>query len=1116
MKLHVSQSACVANGRSGYAKMLRIMKLLAFMMLAACLSVQAKSYSQKISVSLENASFQQLVETIRSQSGYQFLYTSKILTYAKPVNIDIKEATVEQALNICFRNQPFTYTIIEKTIIVKLKTPAKTTGAETEVVPDPPIEIKGKVTNEKQEPLAGVSVKLRGTNIGTYTANDGSYTIQVPDAKSVLEFSYVGYSAQSVTVGEKKQISISLAPENKNMTDVVVIGYGTQRKSDVTSAVVSVKSDNFVAGTVRDAGQLLQGKVAGLSIALPSGDPTTNSQIMLRGTATLKSSEQPLVLIDGIPGDINSIAPEDIESVDVLKDGSAAAIYGTRGTNGVILIKTKRPDAISSTPVISYNVNVSTQNIARKPDMFNAADYRRLIAQGVAFQDLGGTTDWIDEISRKTPISHVHTLSVKGGSSQTNYVATLNYRKLEGIFLRSDNRTINSRVDINHNMFKNKLRLNFNIINSDNKYETVTLGGLNTNRTVNTPGIDASYNGFIYRQALIRNPTAPVKNADGTWAEQIAIDSYVNPLALLKESAGNTSGQTSRIAGSIMWLPVSNLRLKALVSRNRINRVLSYEETKAHISNIRDGKNGFAHKATAQNIDQLLELTAEYNKASGQHNFSALAGYSYQDFDVENSSLQNFDFPAGNFSYAGNIGLGNAIKNGQAVISSSKYVSNLLGFFGRATYSFRDKYLLMANLRYEASSKLVGTLKPWGLFPAISAGWKINKESFMQPLSFINELKLRAGYGVTGTAPDAYFLGVSRLGYDGGYALIDGQWVPTLGPVSNPNPYLKWEEKHETNIGLDFSLFNRRLSGSIDYYIRRTKGLLYDYPVPSPPNLYSTTTANVGTMENKGLEVLVNYAVVEKKNFSWNTNINFSTNSNKLVSLTNDLYKLTNDFFNTGYTGSPVQTYTHRVQVGQAIGNFYGYKVVDVTEDGNWVYLDKDGKQTTVRGGEENKQVLGNGLPKYYLAWNNTVRFKNLDLSVNMRGAFKYQVLNFVRMYYENPGTTQYNQLRSAQDKVFGKAVLNKNVPLDYNSYYVENGDFWKIDNITVGYNFKSPAPGVIKNLRLYASIINAAVITGYKGNDPEVNRLGLTAGNDDRDKYPATRVYTAGLNVIF
>jgi hypothetical protein len=420
----------------------------------------------------------------------------------------------------------------------------------------------------------------------------------------------------------------------------------------------------------------------------------------------------------------------------------------------------------------------------------------------------------------------------------------------------------------------------------------------------------------------------------------------------------------------------------------------------------------------------------------------------------------------------------------------------------------------MGNLRYEATSKLVGTNDPWGLFPAVSVGWKLDKENFMQNVNFINELKLRVGYGVTGTAPDALFLGVSRLGYDGGYAYIGGQWVPTLAPVSNPNPYLRWEEKHETNIGADFAMFKRKLSGSIDVYRRITKGLLYDYPVPTPPNLYGITKANVGEMENKGVEVLLNYLAVQNKEVTWNTSVNFSTNTNKLVSLTNDLYKLTNDYINVGYTGSPVQTYTHRIQVGQPIGNFYGYEVTGVTDDGKWIYSDKDGKATTEKGGEENKKVLGNGLPKSYLSWNNSVRYKNFDLGVSMRGAFGFQILNFTRMYYENPGTTQYNQLKSAQEPVFGKVVLNKNVLPEYNSYYVEDGDFWKIDNITVGYNIK--ANKAFKAMRIYVALINGFTFTGYKGNDPEVNRLGVTPGDDDRDKYPATRTFTAGLNVTF
>jgi TonB-linked SusC/RagA family outer membrane protein len=1095
-------------------KTLQIMKLPAILLLVFCLAASSAVNAQNVTLSAKNEPLENIFKEIKKQTGYDFWYENKLMQKAERVDISVTNLPLNQVLDMCFKNQPFTWSIVGKIIVVKPKEAVASTAAMPVAPASRPTEIKGNIRNEKGDPVSNASVTVKGTSIGTAASANGDFAITVPDTRNlVLVVSSVGYMESEVKVGSSAEVNVVLKEKISPVEEIVVIGYGSQRKTDVTSAVASVKSENFVTGAVRDAGQLIQGKVAGLTIGLPSGDPTTNSQIQLRGTATLFTSTQPLVLIDGVPGDMNSIAPEDIESIDVLKDGSAAAIYGTRGTNGVILIKTKRADGRSLQPTINYSGYVSTQKISKKPEMLDAADYRKLISQGVAFQDLGANTDWVDAISRSTPISHVHTLSLKGGNGQTNYIGSINYRSLQGIFLKSDNRTINARIDVNHNMFNNKLRFNFNLINSDNKYETVTLGGLNTNRTVNTDGIDASYNGFIYRQSLIRNPTAPIRNPDGTWAEQIAIDSYVNPVALLEESNGQTSSQTSRISGSVTWLPISGLNLKALVSRNRRNQVFGYSETKENISTIRDGKNGYGHKSDFQSIDKLLELTAEYSKTINDHNFSVLGGYSYQDFSNESSDIQNWDFPAGNYSYVDNIGSGNALKTGAATMGSYKSVANLVGFFGRVTYSYKSKYLLMGNLRYEASSRLVGTNDPWGLFPAISAGWKIDKENFMQNVKFINELKLRVGYGVTGTAPDALFLGVSRLGYDGGYAYIGGQWVPTLAPVSNPNPYLRWEEKHETNAGLDFSLFNRKISGSIDYYKRTTKGLLYDYPVPTPPNLYGITKANVGVMDNKGIEVLLNYAAVQTKDLTWNSGLNFSTNTNKLVSLTNDLYKLTNNYINVGYTGSPVQTYTHRIEVGKPIGNFYGYEVVGVTDDGKWIYSDKDGKETTTKGGEENKKILGNGLPKYYLGWNNSLRYKHLDFGVTMRGAFGFEILNFTRMYYENPGTTQYNQLKSAQDKVFGKAVLDKNVLPEYNSYYIEKGDFWKIDNITLGYNINT---GVTKSLRVYVALINAFTFTGYKGNDPEVNRLGVTPGDDDRDKYPATRIYTAGVNVTF
>ncbi|WP_349316667.1 SusC/RagA family TonB-linked outer membrane protein [Chitinophaga sp. MM2321] len=1078
------------------------MKLTTLIFLIGCLHLSARTFSQTVSLSGRNMSLPAVFAEVKKQTGFLVVSSYQLLGKEKPVTVNAVNQPVEDFIKEILKDRQLSYTILDKTISIRKK-PAF--FAEPDRVADltklPPLHIRGQVTNENGQPLIGVTVALKGTQVATNTNTDGEFEIKTAQSGSQLVFSSIGFETQSVDITGRNNLVIVMKTRVSDLGGVVVIGYGTQRKVDVTSAVASIQSKDFVQGVAKDAGQLLQGKVAGLTIVSPSGDPTKNSQILLRGTATLNTSTQPLILVDGIPGDLNTVAPQDIESIDVLKDGSAAAIYGTRGTNGVILITTKNTKG-NVDPSIEYSGILSTQRIARKPQMLTAADYRKLLQEGVAGEDEGADTDWLKAISQN-PLIHTHNFTIRGGTAKTNYVASGTYRSLEGIFQKTDNRTLNSRVDINHNMFGGKVLMNAGLLTRNNSYTST--------------GNGVSFAGHIYRQALNRNPTAPLQNDDGTWNEKPAVYQYENPLSRLYESDGKHTNILTRANGSIAWYALPSLRLKVLGAVETFNQNEGYSETKKHISTIRGGKNGYAIIRSDKGSNKLLEMTAEYTQRVQQHRFTALGGYSYQENSDEGSWMENWDFPTDKFSY-NNIGLGDAIKLGRAQMGSNKYESNLIGFFARATYSFDDKYLLMASLRREASSKFLGAKQPWGNFPSVSVGWRINEEGFMQDISFIDNLKLRVGYGVTGTAPDALFLGIARLGY-GSYTLVDGRWVRSLSPSSNPNEFLRWEEKRETNAGLDFSLYKGRISGSIDYYKRLTKGLLFDYPVPSPPNLFSTTTANAGTMENKGIEMLVNLVPVQKKDFTWTTSVNFSTNKNKLVSLENELYKLTNDFFDAGReSGEPFNAQTHRVQVGNRIGNFYGFKVIDVTDDGKWIYETTDGKAVPYDEFEykdEDKRILGNGLPKYYTGWNNTFRYKNIDLGITMRGAFGFQILNFQRMYFENPGTTQYNRLKSSNDPVFGKAVLNKTVSREYNSYYVEDGDYWKIDNITLGYNFTIRAIKA-QNARVYISTLNSVILTGYKGIDPEVNSLGLSPGNDERDKYPSVRTFTIGLNIKF
>lgn len=961
-------------------------------------------------------------------------------------------------------------------------------------------KVTGKVKDSSGEPVIGASVVVKGNNtMGTITDFDGNFMLDVP-TKSVLVISYIGYVTQEVPTAGKKSLEIILKEDTKTLDEVVVIGYGTQRKGDVTSSVASVKADNFVKGAVKDVGQLIQGKVAGLAITNPNGDPTGSTQIRLRGTNTIGGANTaPLVLIDGIPGELGTVAPEDVESVDVLKDGSAAAIYGTRGTNGVILITTKQAKGVDINQV-EYNGYVSTSLIAKKLDMLNADEFRTLYPD----QDHGADTDWIDEISR-TPISHVHNLSLMGGNSKTNYIANLNYASRQGIMKKSDFESFQGRIEVTHRMFDDKLKLKFGLFGKKNQMESTTSGG--------------SFRGWVYGQATRRNPTDPVRNEDGTWNENVSKFEYENPLALLYEAEGNVKKTQLRYNGNIVYNPIKDLTLSAVFSYIRDNMNRGYGETLSHISALRDGLAGWSSVGAYTKMEKLMELTAQYNKEIGAHKFSVLGGYSYNETDFEELWIDNYGFQDDYFGGWHNIGIGSALKDGKANIGSKKTPTNLIGFFGRATYSFKNRYLLMGALRYEGASQLWGTDNAWGLFPSVSVGWRITEEAFMKNQKIFDDLKLRVGYGVTGSQPKDPFLGVAMLKY-GSYAFVNGNWIQTIVPASNPNPDLKWEEKKETNIGLDFVSWGGRLSGSIDYYNRDVDGLIYEYGVPTPPNLYNKTMANGGTMRNRGVEVLVTVVPVQNKDFEWSTTGTFSLNSNKLISLSGSIFKSDYDYFNTGtveYSGQVADS--HRVQVGESIGNFYGFKVVDVDSEGRWIYEDRNGELVNYKDfthAPEDKHVIGNGLPKWYAGWNNTLRYKNFDLNVTMRGAFGFQIINGGRMNYENVKNSRFeNRLKSVNDLVFGKHTLSPEVEPEFNSYYVEDGDYWKIDNITLGYSFGQVGK-YIKSLRVYGSVLNALTITGYKGIDPEVSTDGLTPGYDTRDRYPSVRSFTFGVNVKF
>jgi len=684
------------------------------------------------------------------------------------------------------------------------------------------------------------------------------------------------------------------------------------------------------------------------------------------------------------------------------------------------------------------------------------------------------------------------------------------------------------RITINHSMFDDKLKLNLNYNSNNQRYTTTVDGGAYDPAT----GTGESFSRNIYSAALVSNPTLPVYKREvpdnilalqapynGPWAQPSALIGIANPLSSIEEQNGINSSQRNRIYGNITFTPVKSLRFNALLSTERYNQIRGYKESfNSFNTTVAKNRNGFASRGTIQSVANLLEITGQYSKEWNDHSLTALMGYGYQDNIREDYYMQNWNFPTDQFGWD-NMGLGRAnsdITGSPIPEGSSKTSGNLISFFGRVNYNYKDRYLLQASLRREEDSRFLGSNQVWGNFPAVSAAWRINKESFFDNIEIFNDLKLRAGYGITGIAPNAPYLAMYRLGYTGNSNTFfyNGQWVNLLVPQSNPNPAFTWEKKKELNVGLDFAMLNNRISGSIDYYSRRTVDLLYNYPVPVPPNVYPTTLANVGTIRNTGLEALINGMIIKSRDFDWFTTLTFSTNSNKLVSLNNEQYKLTSDYFYAGDVQPPVSGVpTHRVKVGEPIGQIWGWKVLDISDDGKWIYEDKEGNAVpSNKATPEDRQVLGNGLPKYYAGWNNNLRYKAFDLGITMRGAFKYKIVNFTRIHYENYRDQGLNNLKAGYENVMDKAVLTDGK--QFNSYYVENGDFWKIDNITLAYNFKPYFVKGIKSARIYASVLNTACFTGYKGLDPEVTRSGLTPGTDDRNKFPTTRVFTFGLNL--
>ena len=965
--------------------------------------------------------------------------------------------------------------------------------------------VSGIVTDSKNEPLIGVNVTIKNASTtGTITDIDGKYSLEIPSGNSVLVFSYIGYSTQEVKVSNRSVVDIVLKDDMQALEEVVVVGYGTMKKSDLTGSVSSITSDNFKLGTDLTPQQLMQGAFSGVNISQNSGKPGGSNTIRVRGGTSITASNDPLYVIDGVPistsagvnqsnigssttdffdqepiNPLSNINPNDIESINILKDASATAIYGSRGANGVIMITTKKGKAGMRQLDYSFNLGVST--VAKKLDVLTGDEYRKTVSElGLTLDDKGQNTDWQDVIFR-TAISQNHYVSFMSGSENTSYRASAGYSNQNGVMEGSGMKSANARMNINHKALNDKLKLNMNI----------SYGETNSDQAPVSNTVGSEMGSSMLYEAYVFNPTYPIYNEEGDYYD---VPPYrVNPASFSKELFDERA--TSQFLGNLtadwnFYKPFT-LQVNAGYNKNTINRN-SYISKSNLLGN---GNNGYVTVQKLSDYSKLLETILKYNQSFGKHNIDAMVGYSWQYFYSEGQTTKAYGFLSDNFKWY-------SLAAAQTVESVSSYAESntLISMYGRINYNYADKYLLTATVRRDGSSRF-GSGNKWGIFPSVAASWRISQEDFFQN-DIMSDLKLRASFGITGSQEIGNYNSLSTLGASTNGYLVGGEKITIVLPQQYTNPDLKWEQTAQTDIGIDFGFLNGKIRGSIDYYYKKTTDLLLSVAVPSP-SLITTQIANVGTVTNQGIELDLSFDLMRTKNFAWDANLNLSHNKNEVVSLSNGQW--TGDNMQVapcqgqGLSG----TYAQLIMPGQPIGTFYGKRFIGVV----------DGVEQFANDGEP--EVIGCAQPDLTFGLGTNLQYKNWTLSLNFRGSIGNDVYNCTAnnlAYLSNlPGR---NVLKEAVT-----SGVNRDQAKVYSSRFIEDGSFVRLDNLSLGYNFSLPKL-YISNARVFVSAQNLFVITGYSGADPEVNseisRTGVAPLGVDYLSYPKARTFSMGINLSF
>jgi TonB-linked SusC/RagA family outer membrane protein len=1091
-------------------KFMRIMRLTILLLFGCMLTVSANSYAQKtrLDINMSNTSIRDLFGFIEENSEFVFLYRNEDFNVNKKVVVSLKDATINQILDEALRGENVSYDVYERQVVIR--------KAGDVINAQQKRDISGTVKDATGAPIPGATVLVKGTTVGGLTDMDGKFKLSIPGDSKILVISFVGMKTQEIAITGLTQVNAVLE-ETVGIEEVVAVGYGKSSRKNLTSSVTSVKAEELNRGAITDVGQLLQGKVAGLNIS-NSGDPNKSAAIVLRGASTINSPGGPFFVIDGVPGaDIKLVAPDDIASIDILKDAAATAIYGNRAAAGIIMVTTKKGS--KGKTQISYNGYVGIETVSSKLSLMDADQHRAYVAsQNLSYNpadDLGANTDWQKAVMRDMAISHNHNVSFSGGGDHHTYSANLNYVNREGIMKLSNQERYIARLSVEQMAFDDKLKFNLNVTNTKSISDYVPMQ--------NT----------VLEQIGIHLPVSPVYNASGTWFENFNTTGYYNPVGLIENAkSDNTSDIVVGSLSAEAKLPFG-LTYNILVSYQG-NESTSNSFYGSYYGNYSAssfytnpdpgtgssglvgslfGVNGSAYRSAYQSNQKNLETYLTWKQKIGMHDINAVVGFSwvnshYSD-GIQSSST---NFPSDFIGY-NNLSLGNpyAISSYRIGLAGGFEEKRLISDFARLNYNFDDRILIQGSIRRDGSS-VFGANYRWGYFPSVGGAWRVINESFMKNQKVLSDLKLRASYGVTGNAEGiGAFNAKIVYGITGTY-YNNGVMDNSYGPIQGANPDLRWERTSTSNLGFDFGFLNNVVTGSVDVYEKLTSDMLFAYSVSPSLIPGGKIWANGGSISNKGIELVLTSTPVKAKDFSWTTSVNLAHNKNEITSLTNPYSTGDSILYISpraqGQTGATVQI----LKVGKPIGQFFSFMYEGKDANGLSQFRKADGTLTTAPLYGKDYFYVGDAQPKLLAGWSNTFKYKRFDLNVFFRGVFGNKIFNVSRAnlsYTPNATTNNLSSYVTTDDKI---TDTKNNF---FSNRYIEDGSYIRLDNATLGYDVNAKLKG-IKSLRVYVTAENLLTITKYKGIDPEINQGGTAPGVDSNNFYPKTRVFMFGLNVEF